>query len=107
LAAKRGSGVDTGRQRLDLNNDQVKRILGYCGSLSNYNSDRFTDIAYFSIGDHRLLVGREVGERCQTQRDSGHRTANIGSRDDSDDARQRQGRPRIQAQDVPVWDGAA
>ena len=43
------SGVDAGRQSLDLENDQLKRILGNRGGFSDNNSDGFTDVAHLAV----------------------------------------------------------
>ena len=102
-----GPGVDAGRQRLDLDGDQLQRILGDRGRFGDHNGDGLADIAHLAAGDHRLFVGHEIAQRDQAQRDGGHRVADLGGGEDRGDTRQRQRRCRVHVQDPAVRDGTA
>ena len=64
--------VGDGRQFVDLERDQLERVLGD-GRICRYNDrDRLTDIADFVGGDHRLAIGLTFGQAVLADRDQRH-----------------------------------
>ena len=61
------------RQRLDVDTDQVERVLGDRRAVGQHDRDRLADIADLAVGDDRLVKGFELRQRLQPDRDPRHR----------------------------------
>ena len=56
-ALERGRVVDDRRERLDVELDQLERILGECPSLGDDERVRIADVAHFVVGQHLVRAG--------------------------------------------------
>ena len=60
------------RQRFDVGNDRLQRILGRRGTFSYHDRDRLTDVTHLAAGNHGLLIGREGRQQFLPHRDERH-----------------------------------
>ncbi len=56
------------RQLLDLNGDPFQRVLAEGDARRQHHGNRLADVAHLLVGNDRLLVGLEFGQRLQSHR---------------------------------------
>ena len=56
-ALERGRVIDDRRERLDVELDQLERILRQCPSLGHDERVRIADVAHFVVGQHLVRPG--------------------------------------------------
>ena len=74
----RRAPVGDDRQRLDIKDDRVDRVLRLRGIVGDHHGHRLADVAHLGVRDHRLLEGLDPGHRVRAQRDRRHDAVHRG-----------------------------
>ncbi len=75
--------------------------------IGNDHGDRLADVAHFVLGQHGLAERLELRKWLKTERDKGHRGAEVMRRDDRAHAGHGQGDRRVDGADTAMGDGTA
>ena len=110
--ARRTLGIEQRGQFLDLDIDEVGRVLGEIGVGGEHGRDRFSDIAHPLARQHRLQIGHQPGDvglaGAEALAQPDRRQARDVSRSPHrDDARGRQCRGRLDRHDPAMRMGRA
>ncbi len=96
-----GIRVEQRRQFVDLDLDQIGRILSEVGVFGKHRRDRIADITHDALGQHRLAIRIERRNAAFAKIDRRH-VGNVGSGPHGVDARQRQRGACIDRNDAPM-----
>ena len=96
-----GVGGEQDRQLIDLEGDEVGRVLGHVGIVGKDGGDRLADVSHLPARQHRLAVGLERGNSSLAKVDRRH-VRNVGRRPDRDHAGQSARSRRVHRNDLAV-----
>src|SRR3954462_10439895 len=87
VCVARGRGtIGDRRDVLDVDLDELARVLGERATSRDYDGERFSNEPYFILGDDRLDEPFETLDRSETDRNGGNDVADIGRGEDCLDA---------------------
>ena len=92
----------TARDALDVDLDQLARVLGERATSRDHDGERFSDEPHFILGDYRLDEPFETLDRSETDRNGGNDVADIGGGEDRLDAGTSIRRAQVDAANTPV-----
>ena len=87
---------------LDVDLDQLARVLGERATSRDHDGDRLSDEPHFILGDYRLDEPFETLDRSETDRNGGNDVADIGGGEDRLDAGTSIRRAQVDAANTPV-----
>src|SRR3954466_3538912 len=103
VCVARGRGaIGDRRDALDVDLDQLARVLGERATSRDHDGDRFSDEPHFIPGDYRLDEPFETLDRSETDRNGGNDVADIGADEDRLDAGTSLRRAQVDAAKAPV-----
>ena len=70
IAGEAGASIEHGRQRLKIERDQARRVLGQAPAVRHYHRDRLACIARLARGQHMGVNVKADGGERQAERDA-------------------------------------